>query len=155
MDEQFQFFKRTLFEDIGTVTEDCLINKLRGEYQALCIVNTKKRAQNIYQELKEEGVYHLSTSMYPKHRKQVLEKIRERLREDKKCILISTSLVEAGVDLDFQSVYRELAGVDSMIPVSYTHLFLQCMRQHWLDFIYTNIKWRRKKRICFWLYVGE
>ena len=73
MDEQFQFFKRTLFENIGTVTEDCLINKLRGEYQALCIVNTKKRAQNIYQELKEEGVYHLSTSMYPKHRKQVLD----------------------------------------------------------------------------------
>lgn len=118
MDEQFQFFKRTLFENIGTVTEECLRNKLRGEYQALCIVNTKKRAQNIYKELKEDGVYHLSTSMYPKHRKRVLKEIRERLRENKKCILISTSLVEAGVDLDFQSVYRELAGVDSMIQAA-------------------------------------
>lgn len=118
MDEQFHFFKRTLFENIGTVTEDCLMNKLTEEYQALCIVNTKKRAQNIYKELKEDGVYHLSTSMYPKHRKRVLNEIRERLGENKKCILISTSLVEAGVDLDFQSVYRELAGVDSMIQAA-------------------------------------
>ena len=118
MDEQFQFFKRTLFENIGTVTEECLIDQLRQEHQALCIVNTKKRAQNIYKELREDGIYHLSTSMYPKHRKRVLESIRERLRENKKCILISTSLVEAGVDLDFQSVYRELAGVDSMIQAA-------------------------------------
>lgn len=118
MDEQFQFFKRTLFENIGTVTEECLIDKLKREHQALCIVNTKKRAQNIYKELREDGIYHLSTSMYPKHRKRVLEAIRERLRENKKCILISTSLVEAGVDLDFQSVYRELAGVDSMIQAA-------------------------------------
>lgn len=118
MDEQFQFFQRTLFENIGTVTEECLIDKLKRENQALCIVNTKKRAQNIYKELREDGVYHLSTSMYPKHRKRVLERIRERLRENKKCILISTSLVEAGVDLDFQSVYRELAGVDSMIQAA-------------------------------------
>ena len=56
--------------------------------------------------------------MYPKHRKRVLNEIRERLGENKKCILISTSLVEAGVDLDFQSVYRELAGVDSMIQAA-------------------------------------
>ena len=91
---------------------------LREEYQALCIVNTKKRAQSIYKELKEDGVYHLSTSMYPAHRKRMLEEIRERLRNNEKCILISTSLVEAGVDLDFQSVYRELAGVDSMIQAA-------------------------------------
>ena len=83
MDEQFQFFQRTLFENIGTVTEECLIDKLKREHQALCIVNTKKRAQNIYKELREDGIYHLSTSMYPKHRKRVLEAIRERLRENK------------------------------------------------------------------------
>lgn len=65
------------------MTEDCLMNKLTEEYQALCIVNTKKRAQNIYKELKEDGVYHLSTSMYPKHRKRVLNEIRERLGENK------------------------------------------------------------------------
>lgn len=118
MQEQFAFFKRTVFEDLGVVTEDCLIKQLQEEQQALCIVNTKKRAQRIYKELKGEGVYHLSTSMYPVHRKRVLDEIREKLRSNEKCILISTSLVEAGVDLDFHSVYRELAGVDSMIQAA-------------------------------------
>lgn len=118
MNEQFKFFKRTEFENMGIVTENCLIAKVKEEYQALCIVNTKKRAQSLYKELKGEGVYHLSTSMYPVHRKRVLDEIRKRLQKNEKCIVVSTSLVEAGVDLDFQSVYRELAGVDSMIQAA-------------------------------------
>ena len=118
MEEQFEFFKRTVFENVGVLTENDLIQRLEKEYQALCIVNTKKRAQRIYKQLEGEGVYHLSTSMYPKHRRRTLREIRERLQKNKKCILISTSLVEAGVDLDFQSVYRELAGVDSMIQAA-------------------------------------
>ena len=84
----------------------------------LCIVNTKKSAQELYHLLQGEGVYHLSTSMYPKHRKQVLESVRERLSKRKKCVLISTSLVEAGVDLDFACVYRQIAGIDSMIQAA-------------------------------------
>lgn len=118
MEEQFEFFKRTVFENIDVLTENDLIQRLEKEYQALCIVNTKKRAQRIYKQLEGDGVYHLSTSMYPKHRRRILREIRERLQKNKKCILISTSLVEAGVDLDFQSVYRELAGVDSMIQAA-------------------------------------
>ena len=118
MEEQFEFFKRTVFENVGVLTENDLIQRLEKEYHALCIVNTKKRAQRIYKQLEGDGVYHLSTSMYPKHRRRILREIRERLQKNKKCILISTSLVEAGVDLDFQSVYRELAGVDSMIQAA-------------------------------------
>ena len=72
----------------------------------------------IYKELQEEGIYHLSTSMYPKHRKRVLKTIRERLKNNEKCIVISTSLVEAGVDLDFATVYRQIAGLDSMIQAA-------------------------------------
>lgn len=49
--------------------------------------------------------------MYPKHRKRVLKRIRERLKNNEKCIVISTSLVEAGVDLDFATVYRQIAGL--------------------------------------------
>lgn len=118
MNEQFRFFKRVKYENIGVITEEFLITQLQGERQALCIVNTKKRAQSLYKELKSEGVYHLSTSMYPIHRKRILSEIRKRLQNDEKCIIVSTSLVEAGVDLDFQSVYRELAGVDSMIQAA-------------------------------------
>ena len=86
----------------------------------MCIVNTRKRAQRLYERLKGEGVYHLSTTMYPAHRRRVLAEIGERLKDEngKKCIVISTSLVEAGVDLDFASVYRELAGVDSIIQAA-------------------------------------
>ena len=116
--EQFRFFERVAFRNMGTVTDEELIERLSMEKQALCIVNTKKKAQRIYHELKGEGVYHLSTSMYPHHRRRVLEKIRTRLSNGEKCILISTSLVEAGVDLDFQAVYRQLAGVDSMIQAA-------------------------------------
>lgn len=94
------------------------MEKLQQEQQALCIVNTRKRAQKLYERLKGKGVYHLSTSMYPAHRRRVLTAIRKRLKDKKRCIVISTSLVEAGVDLDFASVYRELAGVDSIIQAA-------------------------------------
>lgn len=117
-EEQFRFFERAVFQNIGTITEDDLVERLEKEYQALCIVNTRKRAQAIYRRLGGEGVYHLSTTMYPMHRRRVLDQIRERLQAGERCVLVSTSLVEAGVDLDFRSVYRQLAGIDSMIQAA-------------------------------------
>ena len=119
-DEQFRFFERVTYQNIDTVTEEEMAEKLQQEWHALCIVNTRKRAQRLYEQLQGEGVYHLSTTMYPAHRKRALAEIRERLddKKGKKCIVISTSLVEAGVDLDFTSVYRELAGVDSIIQAA-------------------------------------
>lgn len=125
-EEQFQFFTRTNFQTMGEISEDDLVECLMEEEQTLCIVNTKARAQSLYEKLKENGkehVYHLSTSMYPKHRMRVLQEVRERLKLEeggrrKPCVLIATSLVEAGVDLDFHSVYRQLAGIDSMIQAA-------------------------------------
>ena len=119
-DEQFRFFERVTYQNIDTVTEEEMAEKLQQEWHALCIVNTRKRAQRLYEQLQGEGVYHLSTTMYPAHRKRALAEIRERLddKKGKKCIVISTSLVEARVDLDFTSVYRELAGVDSIIQAA-------------------------------------
>ncbi len=118
MEEQFHFFERVVFHNIGAITGETLTDMLKEEQQALCIVNTKKDAQNLYQKLEGEGVYHLSTTMYPKHRKKILNLIRERLQNGKRCILISTSLVEAGVDLDFVSVYRQVTGVDAVIQAA-------------------------------------
>ena len=118
MEEQFSFFKRVNYQNLGKIRQDHLIEKLKKENNALCIVNTKKAAQVIYKELHGEGIYHLSTSMYPKHRKRVLKTIRERLKNSEKCIVFSTSLVEAGVDLDFATVYRQIAGLDSMIQAA-------------------------------------
>lgn len=118
VEEQFEFFKRASMKNLNKLSEDELAEKLMDEEQALCILNTKKCAQRIYQNIKAEGVYHLSTSMYPAHRKRVLNEIRERLKKQKRCVVVSTSLVEAGVDLDFQTVYRQLAGVDSIIQAA-------------------------------------
>lgn len=115
VEEQFRFFKRASVKNLGMISEDRLIEKLRNEEQALCILNTKKQVQRVYQKLKGEGVYHLSTAMYPKHRKRVLEQIRACVKAGGKCIVIATSLVEAGVDLDFKTVYRQSAGIDSII----------------------------------------
>ena len=118
LQEQFHFFKRVTFRNIGKISEERLAESLRKEKQALCIVNTRRKAQLLYEQLKADGVFHLSTSMYPLHRQRVLRIIRERLSRNERCIVVSTSLVEAGVDLDFCSVYRQLAGVDSMIQAA-------------------------------------
>ena len=81
VEEQFRFFERVTYQNLGTISEDDLVGSLQKEIQALCIVNTKKRAQKLYRSMKGEGVFHLSTTMYPKHRRKVLGMIRERLRK--------------------------------------------------------------------------
>lgn len=116
--DQYQFFKRTKVSFEGEYTEESLIEELGKHNQALCILNSRKRVQRVYESLKGEGVYHLSTFMYPKHRRRILDTIRKRLKEGKKCLLIATSLVEAGVDFDFCTVFRELAGLDSIIQAA-------------------------------------
>ena len=118
MEEQFEFFRRVTYQNIGNISKENMAERLKKEQRALCIVNTRKRAQELYQLLKSEGVYHLSTTMYPKHRKKVLANVKERLDNKDRCILIATSLVEAGVDLDFLSVYRQIAGIDSLIQAA-------------------------------------
>ena len=116
--EQFEFFKRNTIQDMGDVMEEDIVESLKNENRALCIVNTRKRAQMIYNQIKGEGVYHLSTTMYPQHRIKVISEIKNRLKDKKKCVVISTSLVEAGVDFDFQNVYREIAGLDSILQAA-------------------------------------
>lgn len=121
IEEQFEFFKRSSVKKLGRISEGELWGRLKDEKQALCILNTKREVQKVYEKIKEEGengIYHLSTLMYPIHRKCVLQKIKERLKTGKRCIVIATSLVEAGVDLDFQNVYRQLAGIDSVIQAA-------------------------------------
>lgn len=84
----------------------------------LVIVNTKKWAQQLYTRSKEQvdsgSLFHLSTSLCPAHRKQILKEVRERLDNKLPVLCISTQLIEAGVDVDFASVIRFLAGLDSI-----------------------------------------
>lgn len=115
---QYEFFRRTTIQNVGELSEEELTRQLREFTQVLCILNSRKRVQRIYEIIKEPGTYHLSTFMYPNHRKEILREIKERLREGLPCRLVATSLVEAGVDFDFPMVYREMAGVDSVIQAA-------------------------------------
>lgn len=116
--ELFQKLNRTQIKNIGELGEEELFEKMTKVRQMLTIVNLKAEAQRIYQKLPKEGTYHLSTYMTPFDRKNTLQKIRECLRNGEVCRVISTSLVEAGVDLDFPIVFRELAGLDSIIQAA-------------------------------------
>ena len=115
---QYEFFKRTNVKNMGEISEGNLISELKEKQQVLCILTSRKRVQRVYEALKGENVYHLSTYMYPKHRRTILDEITKALKDGRPCKLIATSLVEAGVDFDFASVFRELAGIDSVIQAA-------------------------------------
>lgn len=83
----------------------------------LVVVNTKKGALELFQQLKDRingVVYHLSTNMCPEHRMSVLKDIKSRLENKNRVVCVSTQLIEAGIDIDFGSVIRYLAGLDSL-----------------------------------------
>ena len=114
----YQFFRRVSFRQEETLDEEALTCALAGERQVLCIVNTRKRAQNIYDGLPEAGRFHLSTLMTPNDRKAVIRRIRERLAQGECCRVVSTSLIEAGVDVDFPTVWREETGLDAILQAA-------------------------------------
>lgn len=114
----YSFFKRTEIRQIGPLSNEALIERLGELEQALCIVNRKKHARFLYEALKDENTFCLTTLLFPLHRTQTLKEIRRRLEAGLPCRVIATSLVEAGVDFDFPTVYRAEAGLDSEIQAA-------------------------------------
>ena len=117
-DELTACFRRVRYVMEGTLSEESLAEKLSEQRQTLCIVNLRKTAREVFHMLPEEGRFHLSTYMTPRHRTCVLNDIRQRLKDGKPCRVVSTSLIEAGVDVDFPTVWREKAGLDSIIQAA-------------------------------------
>ncbi|MCE5173519.1 CRISPR-associated helicase Cas3' [Paenibacillus profundus] len=117
---RYQQFQRTRIHQLEQQSITGLTSLLQEHRQVLCIVNTRKTARELYQQLRsdvmddESHIFHLSARMYAKHRMEVLASIRERLDAGLRCCVISTQLIEAGVDIDLPVVYRELAGLDSI-----------------------------------------
>lgn len=92
-----------------------LASRLGACESALCIVNTRRHARELYERLTHlDGTCHLTTLMCARHRSEVLATVRERLHARVPVRLVATSLVEAGVDIDFPVVYRALAGLDAI-----------------------------------------
>lgn len=110
-------FKRVTVENANEMSDDELSAKIADIPQVLTIVNTRRHARLLFEKLlakEREGIYHLSARMCPAHRKMVLAEIRRALQDGKPCRVVSTQLIEAGVDVDFPVVYRAAAGIDSI-----------------------------------------
>lgn len=115
----FSLLKRVEYNvDLQPKSWEILAEELRQYEQVLCIVNTKRQAQELFATLGDSEAIHLSTHLYPAHRREVLANIRARLSQKLPCRVVSTQLVEAGVDLDFPVVYRALGPLDSMVQAA-------------------------------------
>lgn len=111
----FEQLRRTTVQHIGLQTDADLLEKLGQHRQMLIIVNNRRHARSLYDSAKPlDGVFHLTTLMCAKHRRQMLENIRGCLKNGEPCRVIATSLIEAGVDVDFPLVMRAEAGLDSV-----------------------------------------
>ncbi|MEN1680226.1 MAG: CRISPR-associated helicase Cas3' [Planctomycetota bacterium] len=111
--------RRARVKSLGVVGNDDLIEKLHQHGSWLTIVNTKAHAAELYRRLAGDSdspadLFHLSTRMCGQHRSDQLAAIRERLKNREPCRVVSTQLIEAGVDVDFPVVLRAMAGVDSI-----------------------------------------
>ncbi|WP_406697481.1 CRISPR-associated helicase Cas3' [Singulisphaera sp. Ch08] len=113
----------------GRWTWDYLASQLESEPRALVVVNLRKHAQDLYDCLKNQGVqglFHLSSTMCPAHREDVLGRkedprpgtIYHALRQGGPCLVVSTQVVEAGVDLDFPTLFRAIGPLDAIIQAA-------------------------------------
>jgi CRISPR-associated endonuclease/helicase Cas3 len=107
-------------EKDATLTWQALAAQMTGQTQCLCVVNTTKDARELFDLLPLEGRFHLSARLCPAHRQQKLSEIRHRLapKVNEPCRLVSTQLIEAGVDVDFPIAWRALGPLDSIIQTA-------------------------------------
>lgn len=111
---------RLLF-DSKPSTYDEIATRLASHKRVLCIVNTRKDAEELFNRLPQEGHrFHLSKNMCPVHIQETIEKIRTLLNDKQQTVIrvVATQLIEAGVDIDFPIVYRQEAGLDSILQAA-------------------------------------
>ena len=105
----------------GALNYDDLAEKLSKHQKVLCIVNTRRDAKELYERLPKEGVcLHLSRMMCPAHVSETIERLKAVMKSPSKqpVRVIATQLIEAGVDIDFPVVFRQEAGLDSILQAA-------------------------------------
>ena len=110
-------FRRVTIRLAGPMNSEQLIEALGLVRQGLIIVNSRKHALALFEAggaAGLDGLVHLTTRQCAAHRREILKTIRQRLKDEVSCRVIATSLVEAGVDLDFPRVWRAEAGLDQI-----------------------------------------
>ncbi len=127
--KDFAVFRKCSYQQLGTLSDEALIAMLMEQPSGLLIVNSRKAARKLYQMIPDGWrKFHLSTWMTALDRKDTIQRIREALADvearypdgaevppEERVMVVSTSLVEAGVDVDFHTVFRELTGLDSIL----------------------------------------
>jgi CRISPR-associated endonuclease/helicase Cas3 len=107
--------KRVTVERRGATSDEEIAARFGEAPQMLCIVNSRRHAQDIFGAIRAlPGAVHLTTLMCPRHRRMVLDDIRVRLSRHEPVRLVATSLIEAGVDIDFPEVWRAATGLESI-----------------------------------------
>jgi len=112
---------RTRIIHAGDMDDAALLDAFAGHNQALVIVNSRRHALELYRQATDaglEGLVHLTTRQYAAHRRRILADVRDRLKDGRPCRLIATSLIEAGVDVDFPVAWRAEAGLDQIIQAA-------------------------------------
>lgn len=116
-DKLYEALSLVTINHLGELSDDEVLERIQANDQILTIVNNRRHAQSLFQSLKTnevEGIFHLTTLMCAAHRTKTLDEIRKRLKNHQACRVISTSLIEAGVDVNFPCVMRAEAGLDSI-----------------------------------------
>ena len=120
-DQHFSALQRVSYECPRTGekwTWERVAEEMLGSEQALAIVNTKSDALRLLDALQDEEALHLSTLLCGSHRRDVLHEVAQRLEQGRPCRLISTQVVEAGVDLDFPFVLRAFGPLDRIVQAA-------------------------------------
>lgn len=117
-DTLYEALRRTMLADLGTISREALCGRLCAHEQVLCVVNRRSTAQELFAALPPEGSYCLTTLLCAADRRQQIQEIRSRLHNKLPCRVVSTSLIEAGVDVDFPAAYREQCGLDSLLQTA-------------------------------------
>ncbi len=117
-----QEMRRVELSSKGDLEDEELIEQLADQDQVLAVFNTKGHAAEVYRGLVNrlglDGVWHLSASMCPEHRSLAVDEIKKALKSGQPCRVVSTQVIEAGVDIDFPMVYRAMAGLDSIVQAA-------------------------------------
>ena len=114
-DELYQTLRRVSIQKLLLINDTEIAAQINKYRQVLCVVNTRKYARQLYETVADkENLYHLSALMCPAHRSETIARIKAALKAGEPCRVISTQLIEAGVDIDFPVVFRAVAGIDSI-----------------------------------------
>lgn len=117
MDEPEKLYdalKRVKVNYLGKLNDENLVERIDNLERVLVVVNTRKHAEELYEKADKNNLFHLSANMCPAHISKLLQKIKTKLKNKEPCKIISTQLIECGVDISLPVVYRALSGIDSI-----------------------------------------